>query len=98
MYFAPPLQNSGVIAASSAVASFSFISGNTCFRSFTALAGLSSANAQPFRLAAMNFLSTSGFSLMNASLAKIDVLTVGTPCVANMKLSVCAPCASSWIW
>jgi hypothetical protein len=31
------------------------------------------------RLAAMNLRSTSGFSLMKLSLAKIDVLTVGTP-------------------
>ena len=79
MYFAPPLQNSGVIAASSVVASFSFTSGKTVLRCLTVLAGLSSAKLQPFRLAAMNLRTTSGFSLRNWSLAKIDVLTVGTP-------------------
>ncbi len=63
MYFAPPLQNSGVIAASSCAASFSFTSGNTVLRSLTALSGLSSAKLQPLRLAAMNFFTTSGFSL-----------------------------------
>ena len=79
MYFAPPLQNNGVIAANSAVASFSFVSGKTAFTSLIAFCGLSSAKLHPLRLAAMNFLTISGFSLRKLSLAKIDVLTVGTP-------------------
>src|SRR4029078_9780804 len=79
MYFAPPLQNSGVIAASSAVASFSFTSGNTFFRSLIAWSGWSSAKLHPLRLAAMNFFTTSGLLFRYSSLAKIDVLTVGTP-------------------
>jgi hypothetical protein len=40
----------------------------------TAFSGLSSAKLQPFRLAAMNFLTSSGLSFRKLLLAKIDVL------------------------
>jgi hypothetical protein len=82
-YFAPPLQKSGVIAFISAAASFSFTSGNTTLTSLIVLSGLSSAKLQPLRLAATNFLHELGLSFRYWLLAKIDVLTVGTPWSAN---------------